>query len=329
MQARPLSGASREWGNTGERGRIVSVALKASLCCAWLFCVTAHASDRQVVVEGGQRMSGVVRTNGHDVPLLRALEQILPTSYSVNVPNAGAWADTPVSWHAGGAVTHVLGEIMSVDPALQARVDTDLRLVTVTAHARPASADAVPAAAEASSGVKALMPVAPPVAPLASDVSMAPLAKASSVAPAATGLLAAPPLLVSAAPAAPSTPQAATQLLPAAPEPASEPAPAPAVAPALAPALAPAAPPERTEWEMRTSDGSVRNALARWANEAGWQFVWDVPTDFEVDAAAKIHGTLEQALRQVTNALAGSQVPIQVVLYKGNRVMRVVPRGAN
>jgi hypothetical protein len=80
---------------------------------------------------------------------------------------------------------------------------------------------------------------------------------------------------------------------------------------------------------MRTSDGSVRNALARWASETGWQFVWDVPTDFEVDATATIHGTLEQALRQVTNALAGSQVPIQVVLYKGNRVMRVVPRGGN
>ncbi|WP_116137949.1 toxin co-regulated pilus biosynthesis Q family protein [Trinickia diaoshuihuensis] len=312
MQARRLSGANRDLGSTGARGGIVSLAVKASLCCAWLFCCAAHASDRQVVVEGGQRMGGVVRTSGHDVPLLRALEEILPTSYSVNVPNAGAWADTPVSWHAGGAVTRVLGEILSVDPALQARIDTDLRLVTVTAHARPASADAAPAAAGAPSSAK----------PHAQD---APLATAVSIAPAATGLPAAPPLLVTAAPAA-SSPDVGPHA--AAPSPTVAVA---AVAPASASesAPAPAVPPERTEWDMRTSDGSVRNALARWASETGWQFVWDVPTDFEVDATATIHGTLEQALRQVTNALAGSQVPIQVVLYKGNRVMRVVPRGGN
>ncbi|MEJ0003012.1 MAG: toxin co-regulated pilus biosynthesis Q family protein [Pararobbsia sp.] len=80
---------------------------------------------------------------------------------------------------------------------------------------------------------------------------------------------------------------------------------------------------------MRTSDGSVRNALSRWASDAGWQFIWDVPTDFAVDATATIHGTLSEALRQVVDALAGSQVPIQVVLYKRNRVLRVVPKGAS
>lgn len=113
-------------------------------------------------------------------------------------------------------------------------------------------------------------------------------------------------------------------------QPASGPeSPAPSWAPAATPAFAPAAAPERTEWQMRLSDGSVRNALARWASEAGWQFIWDVPTDFQVDATATIHGTLAEALRQVTNALAGSQVPIQVVLYQRNRVMRVVPKGAS
>jgi hypothetical protein len=80
---------------------------------------------------------------------------------------------------------------------------------------------------------------------------------------------------------------------------------------------------------MRTSDGSVRNALARWAQEAGWQFIWDVPTDFTVDATATVHGTLKQALRQVVDALHNSQVPIQVVLYERNHVIRVVPKGAS
>ncbi|WP_319001247.1 toxin co-regulated pilus biosynthesis Q family protein [Burkholderia sp. AU32262] len=142
------------------------------------------------------------------------------------------------------------------------------------------------------------------------------------------------PTLVSAPPRAqapaPAKRDAIEPPLLAAMQPASGPdTPAPSWAPVATPAFAPAAAPERTEWQMRLSDGSVRNALARWASEAGWQFIWDVPTDFQVDATATIHGTLAEALRQVTNALAGAQVPIQVVLYQRNRVMRVVPKGAS
>ncbi|WP_175711878.1 toxin co-regulated pilus biosynthesis Q family protein [Burkholderia ambifaria] len=415
-------------------------AIRALLCGVWFACTVAHASDQQVIVDGGQRLGGVVRTGGHDVPLLRALEQIMPTSYSINVPNAGAWADASVSWRAGSSVVHALGEVLSVDSALQARVDTDMHLLTVTAHARRANVDATqpssPAAGEASrmnsaatnapstlpAGAAAMAPAAgPAIAPAQTLVqarvsTWIPATPASARIPAAT--LAVPPvpasapataLAMSPAPAAgPPVPAPAPAPAPApvkstapaagpampAPAPASAPAPvkstapaagpampapvpalvsappraqvpapakrdaieppllaatqpesgpaspapssasgpdspAPSSAPAATPAFVPAAAPERTEWQMRLSDGSVRSALARWASEAGWQFIWDVPTDFQVDATATIHGTLAEALRQVTNALAGSQVPIQVVLYQRNHVMRVVPKGAS
>jgi hypothetical protein len=282
MHSPTPAGGRRDWGKRGRRNNAISRGIRASLCGTWLLCCLAYASDQQVIVKGGQRLTGIVRTSGHDVPLLSAVEEILPTSYSVNAPNAGAWADIPVNWHAGDTVTHALGAILSVDASLHARIDTELRLVTVTADARPT----------------------------------APSTTTSVNAPAGTGRPS-PPLLVATAPAASSpsaAPHTATQLLPAA-----EATPAGALPPA----------PERAQWQMRDTDGSVRNALARWASEAGWQFVWDVPTDFEVDATATIHGSLEEALRQVTNALAGSNVPIQVVLYKRNRVMRVVSKGAN
>jgi hypothetical protein len=383
-------------------------AIRALLCGVWFACTVAHASDQQVIVDGGQRLGGVVRTGGHDVPLLRALEQIMPTSYSINVPNAGAWADASVSWRAGSSVVHALGEVLSVDPALQARVDTDMRLLTVTAHARRANVDAPqpssPAAGAASrmnsaatnasstlpTGAAAMAPAAgpaiapvqtlaqarvstwipatpasartpaaalavPPVPASAPAPAPAPVmspapaagpampasvpapapALAMSPAPAAgPAMPASVPVLVSAPPRAqvpaPAKRDAIEPPLLAATQPASGPAsPAPSSAPAATPAFVPAAAPERTEWQMRLSDGSVRNALARWASEAGWQFIWDVPTDFQVDATATIHGTLAEALRQVTNALAGSQVPIQVVLYQRNHVMRVVPKGAS
>ena len=387
-------------------------AIRALLCGVWFACTVAHASDQQVIVDGGQRLGGVVRTGGHDVPLLRALEQIMPTSYSINVPNAGAWADASVSWRAGSSVVHALGEVLSVDPALQARVDTDMHLLTVTAHARRANVDATqpssPAAGAASrmnsaatnasstlpAGAAAMAPAAgPAIAPAQTLVQArvstwipetpasartpaaaraVPPVPASAPAPAAAPAPApvmspapaagpampasapapAPALAMSPAPAAgPAMPASVPVLVSAPPraqvpapakrdaieppllaatQPASGPAsPAPSSAPAATPAFVPAAAPERTEWQMRLSDGSVRNALARWASEAGWQFIWDVPTDFQVDATATIHGTLAEALRQVTNALAGSQVPIQVVLYQRNHVMRVVPKGAS
>jgi hypothetical protein len=249
-----------------------------------------------VIVEGSQHASGKVRTSGHAVPLLHALEQVVPTSYSVNVPNAGAWADTPVSWHSGNSFIKVLAELLSANPSLQARVDTDLHLVTVTLHA----------------------PLPQP-----------PVAVAAPPAQAATAMNnAAPPLLAQAAPAAgqPSL-QPSPQLPPQAPTSAAPGTP-PSASPAV-PVAASAPAPEPTVWQLRLSDGSVRSALSRWADEAGWQFIWDVPTDFTIDAAATVHGTLEQALHQVVDALGHAQVPIQIVMYKGNRVLRVIPKGTN
>ncbi|HWX12394.1 MAG TPA: toxin co-regulated pilus biosynthesis Q family protein [Trinickia sp.] len=271
------------------RKLLVGVGSMLALCCTFGAFGSARASDQQVIVEGSQHAGGTVRTSGHAVPLLHALEQVVPTTYSVNVPNAGAWADMPVSWHSGGSFIHALGELLSANPSLQARVDTDLHLVTVTVHA-----------------------------PLRQPVAAAP----AQTAPATNGAV--PPLLAEAAPSATPAvvqppPQAPTAAAPETPPPASPAAPVAASAPA----------PEPTVWQLRPSDGSVRNALSRWADEAGWQFVWDVPTDFTIDAAATVHGTLEQALHQVVDALSHSQVPIQVVMYKGNRVLRVIPKGVN
>jgi hypothetical protein len=116
------------------------------------------------------------------------------------------------------------------------------------------------------------------------------------------------------------------------PAPTAPVAPPAAAAPAAVPALAASAPvdsaPGLTVWVLNPSDGSVRNALARWAREADWQFIWAVPTDFSIDASATIHGSFEDALHSVVDALSHSQVPIQVIMYKGNRVLRVTAKGA-
>lgn len=378
------------------------------LCWTGFASVGAAASDSQVIVEGSQRAAETVRASGHGVPLLRALEQIVPTSYSVNVPNAGAWADTPVSWHGDTPFVRALGEILGGNRTLQAHVNTDLHLVTVTAL--PASGAALPPTVPSAALIDA-----PTVAPTA-----APVPRASSV-PALPALPALPqrqatvqsqyqppvqtaplqtqrlmqqmqpqapmetaPMQQQPRPQPPQMPQP-TMAMASAPSmqqsPSLQPqAQAPLLAPSAAPApshayaeqtpllmphadsplpqgtplslalttsaqgtaptpSAPAAPVvvggplpvdpavART-WELRLSDGSIRTALARWAQDAGWQFIWAVPTDFTVDASATLHGSFEDALHSVVDALSHSQVPIQVVLYKGNHVLRVTAKGA-
>ncbi|MBR8130755.1 pili assembly chaperone [Burkholderia ambifaria] len=84
----------------------------------------------------------------------------------------------------------------------------------------------------------------------------------------------------------------------------------------------------RRTWRIELSDRTMRAALARWAHIAGWQLVWEAPGDFAIDAQASVDGTFDDALRSVVGALAHSNAPIQAILYRGNKVLRIVPKGA-
>lgn len=84
----------------------------------------------------------------------------------------------------------------------------------------------------------------------------------------------------------------------------------------------------RRTWRIKLSDRTMRVALARWAHVAGWQLVWEAPGDFAIEAEASVDGTFDDALRSVIGALAHSNTPIQAILYRGNKVLRIVPKGA-
>lgn len=84
----------------------------------------------------------------------------------------------------------------------------------------------------------------------------------------------------------------------------------------------------RRTWRIELSDRTMRSALARWAQAAGWQLVWEAPADFGIDAEASVTGTFDDALRSVVGALAHSNAPIQAILYRGNKVLRIVSKGA-
>ncbi|RQR49527.1 pili assembly chaperone [Burkholderia sp. Bp9140] len=101
--------------------------------------------------------------------------------------------------------------------------------------------------------------------------------------------------------------------------------------PATGPDAAHARQPEwatRRTWRIELSDRTMRSALARWAQTVGWQLVWEAPGDFGIDAEASVTGTFDDALRSVVGALAHSNAPIQAILYRGNKVLRIVSKGA-
>lgn len=307
------------------------------------------SDDQQVLIEGAARPHGFVKGGGRAVPLRRALALIVPAGYSINLPNAGAWADAPVSWRPARSFVQVLRTVLADNPLLTATVNTDLRLVTLREHApsydHPASAQT---SGTAHMAVAAPFPDAPAAAPPVHTPFMhaaALVAVAASGGPAAApvaesppdspgGLLGAAPRLTSPDFLKPASP-ARTPMMPMS---ASLTPPALAVpgatqitaqdTPELTIPVAVASPPVPRGWTIELADRTVKGVLGRWAHEEGWQFVWDVPTDFSIDASATIHGTFEDALDAVVEALKRSQVPIQTILYKGNKVLRVVPEGA-
>lgn len=87
-------------------------------------------------------------------------------------------------------------------------------------------------------------------------------------------------------------------------------------------------PPPPRMWRIDVSDGTVRQALARWAREDGWLFgpdQWRVSWDLPIEAGAEFQEeTFEDATRALAEAVALSESPIRPCFY-ANRVLRVIP----
>jgi len=92
------------------------------------------------------------------------------------------------------------------------------------------------------------------------------------------------------------------------------------------PAPAPSAPAQA--WEIVPADKTLNAALARWAAAAGWQLLWELPVDYSVDARTTIHGSFEEAVTMVARSMESAEIPMKAIFYNGNRVLRIVARGA-
>ena len=98
--------------------------------------------------------------------------------------------------------------------------------------------------------------------------------------------------------------------------------------PASAASAGEGAAPSQDPWRILRDDRTVLVALSRWAAREGWQVVWELPVDYPVVAEASLSGSFEDAVEALVLALQSVSAPPRVVFYAGNRIVRVLPRGA-
>jgi hypothetical protein len=111
-------------------------------------------------------------------------------------------------------------------------------------------------------------------------------------------------------------------LKPAAPPPVSAPVPAPALA------TPPPPPPPPPVWQIKAADQTLKAALTRWATGANWKLVWEAPVDYAVEGDTSVNGSFEQAIEAVVRSMNSAETPLQAIFYQGNRVIRIVVKGA-
>lgn len=80
-------------------------------------------------------------------------------------------------------------------------------------------------------------------------------------------------------------------------------------------------------WALTESDRTLKGALERWANTAGWRLFWELGVDYRIDAQATVKGSFEEAVAAVMKNMEHADVPPKAIFYRGNGVLRVVARG--
>lgn len=82
-------------------------------------------------------------------------------------------------------------------------------------------------------------------------------------------------------------------------------------------------------WSVTLSDDTVRQALARWAMDAGWTMSWEVPVDIPLTAGADLATTpdFHEAVAVLADAVAMGETPIRPCFY-ANQVVRLLPYNA-
>ncbi len=87
----------------------------------------------------------------------------------------------------------------------------------------------------------------------------------------------------------------------------------------------PGTPTPAPTWQASPADGTLLTTLTKWADEAGWQVVWEAQDDLIIPANATFQGDFRDAVRALFRSFSTSLDPI---FYTRNNVVRVTDLGS-
>jgi len=80
-------------------------------------------------------------------------------------------------------------------------------------------------------------------------------------------------------------------------------------------------PPEPLPIWTLAAGKSIGQELKGWADKAGWQVIWNLPTDWTIPADTAYEGEFPAAAAKVIETLAGNGALIRTQFYEGNKTM--------
>lgn len=247
---------------------------------------------------GSERTVSVVAAEGQGLSLRQAAEKLVPTDFGIRwIDVDSVRQETKVAWRTDQTWPDALSEAVRGVPGLTVYIGTGSRLVlirsTVTDSRR------LPPSGAASAGARTQDPLKPlPAAEARGRIGFI----KTSTGPEKRG-------------------DTSTRTLPSARDAGD------AVIPDRVSVSAPPTAPPATHWKLNIHDQSLRSALNRWAQDAGWHLFWELGVDYPIKANASIAGNFEEAVAMVIHSLERADVPPKAIFYRGNQVLRVLPRG--
>lgn len=80
---------------------------------------------------------------------------------------------------------------------------------------------------------------------------------------------------------------------------------------------------EAKVWSLGLQDKKLSLALANWAQQAGWQMVWEAERDFVIESSLHLSGDFIQSVGAVMHALATSDYPLQAKANRNTLTLRI------
>lgn len=76
-------------------------------------------------------------------------------------------------------------------------------------------------------------------------------------------------------------------------------------------------------WSLQPEDKRLSAALNRWAQQAGWQIVWEAERDFVIESSLHLSGDFLKSVSTVMQSLASTDYPLQAKANRSTLTVRI------